>query len=67
MINPIERLWGVMHRRVTPNKCHATFARFTTAMLAFPARKVPKNWPCLRASVADNFRVIDPKDIRVVA
>jgi hypothetical protein len=38
MINPIEREWGVMQRQVTPNKCHATFAQFRTAMLAFLAR-----------------------------
>jgi len=51
---------------VTHNKCYATFARFRTAMLAFLTQEVPKNWPNFRESVTDNFRVIDPKDIRVL-
>jgi transposase len=65
-LNPIERLRGVMHRHVTHNKCYATFARFRTAMLAFLTQEVPKNWPNFRVSVTNNFRVIDPKDIRVL-
>jgi len=27
-LNPIERLWGVMHKHVTHNKCYATYAQF---------------------------------------
>jgi transposase len=42
-LNPIERLWGLMHRNVTHNKTYATCAQFS-----------------------DNFRVINPKDFRVV-
>jgi hypothetical protein len=28
--------------------------------------KVPKNWRSFRDSVTDNFRVINPKDFRVL-
>jgi hypothetical protein len=28
--------------------------------------KVPKNWASFRDSVTDNFRVINPKDFRVL-
>ena len=35
--NPIERLWGLMHRNVTHNKCYATCAQFADATLKFPA------------------------------
>jgi len=30
-------------------------------------RQNPKNWPDFADSVTDNFRVIDPKDFRVLA
>jgi hypothetical protein len=66
MINPIEKSWGVMHRHVTPNKCHAPFAQFRIATLAFPTREAPKNWPSVRRVCHREFRVIDPKDIRVL-
>ena len=65
-LNPIERLCGVMHRNVTHNKCYATCAQFTDATLAFLREKVPRNWPDLCDSVTDNFRVINPKDFRIV-
>ena len=28
-LNPIERLWGLMHRNVTHNKCYATCAQIS--------------------------------------
>jgi transposase len=34
-LNPIERLWGVMHKHVTHNKCYATCAQFADATLGF--------------------------------
>ncbi|MGI8568583.1 MAG: transposase [Methylocella sp.] len=64
-LNPIERLWGLMHRNVTHNKCYATCGQFTDATLDFLRAKVPKNWNRFRDSVTDNFRVISPKDFRV--
>src|SRR5215204_6564181 len=65
-LNPIERLWGLMHRNVTHNKCYATCAQFADATLGFLREKVPRNWPDLCDSVTDNFRVINPKDFRVM-
>ena len=66
-LNPIERLWGVMHKHVTHNKCYATFTQFADAMLSFLREQVPRNWANLRDSVTDNFRVISPNDFRVMA
>ena len=40
-LNPIERLWGLMHRNVTHNKCYATCAQFADATLSFLREKVP--------------------------
>ena len=65
-LNPIERLWGLMHRNVTHNKCYATCAQFADATLGFLRETVPRNWVDLCDSVTDNFRVINPKDFRVV-
>jgi len=65
-LNPIERLWGVMHKHVTHNKCYATCAQFADATLAFLRETVPRNWTDLCDSVTDNFRVINPKDFRVL-
>jgi transposase len=65
-LNPIERLWGLMHRNVTHNKCYATCAQFADATLGFLCETVPRNWADLCDSVTDNFRVINPKDFRVM-
>ena len=65
-LNPIERLWGVMHRHVTHNKCYATCAQFADATLDFLRVEVPRNWTDLCDYVSDNFRVISPRDFRVV-
>ncbi len=66
-LNPIERLWGLMHKNVTHNKCYAKFNGFCGAMLTFLREDVPKNWTSYRDTVTDNFRVINPKDFRVLA
>jgi transposase len=65
-LNPIERLWGVMHRNITHNKCYANCAEFAAATLDFLRDKVPRNWAQICDSVTDNFRIISPKDFRVL-
>jgi hypothetical protein len=61
-----ERLWGLMHRNVTHNKCYATCAQFADATLGFLREQVPRNWTHFCDSVTDNFRVISPKNFRVM-
>jgi len=65
-LNPIERLWGLMHKNVTHNRCYATFNEFCTAMLGFLKEDVPRNWRDLCDNVSDNFRIISPKNFRVL-
>jgi len=65
-LNPIERLWGLMHRHITHNKCYGSFKDFSSAMLTFLRDDVPKNWDTFCDRVTDNFRIIDPKDFRVL-
>ena len=66
-LNPIERLWGLMHKHVTHNKCYATCRQFADETFDFLRDKVPKNWSGFCDSVTDNFRVIKPGDFRVIA
>ena len=65
-LNPIERLWGLMHRNITHNTCYATCRQFADATLGFLREKVPRNWANFCDSVTDNFRVINPKYFRVM-
>jgi transposase len=65
-LNPIERLWGVMHRNVTHNKCYPTLTQFADATLGFLRHTVPRNWATICDSVTDNFRVIRRTDFRVM-
>ncbi len=65
-LDAIERLWGVMHKNVTHNKCYQTARDFANAILNFLRSEVPKNWHLYSDSVTDNFRVINPKDFRVL-
>jgi transposase len=66
-LDPIERLWGLMHRHCTHNKCYAGFKDFTRAVLTFLRETVPRNWHTYCDEVTDNFRIIDPADFRVLA
>jgi hypothetical protein len=63
---PDRAVLGLMHRHVTHNKCHATCGQFADAALDFLCDKVPKNWRNFRDSVTGNFRIINPKDFRVL-
>jgi len=66
-LNPIERLWGVMHKNITHNKTYGTCKEFAEATLNFLRDNVPRNWAKYHSTVTDNFRVISPKDFRVIA
>ena len=65
-LNPIERLWGLMHKTVTHNRCYATYNGFCEAVLGFLRNDVPSKWHMLCDSVSDNFRIISPEDFRVL-
>jgi transposase len=66
-LDSIERLWGLMHKHVTHNRCHETFADFSKAVLSFLREEVPRKWRVYCDAVSDNFRVISPTDFRVLA
>ncbi len=56
-----------MHKHVTHNKCHSTFADFSTAILTFLREELPLNWQLYCDEVTDNFRIISPKDFLILS
>jgi len=65
-LNPIERLWAVMHQHVTHNRFHQNQPQFAAAILAFFRQTIPKKWRDFRDQVTDNFRVISHEGFRVL-
>jgi len=65
-LNPIERLWGVMHKNVTHNRCYPSFNEFVTQILTFLRTHVPQKWTQFADQISDNFRVITPDTFRVI-
>jgi len=65
-LNPIERLWGVMHKHVTHNKFYQTQTKFAHAILAFFRQTILKEWKNFRDTVTDNFRIISHRNFRVL-
>ena len=66
-LNPIERAWGVMHSVVTHNKSYVTVSKFKAAIINFLTETLPNNWDQFTSRITDNFRVISPKNFRVMA
>jgi len=65
-LNPIERLWAVMHQHVTHNRCYHTQKQFAEAILAFFRKTLPKKWKDFRTQVTDNFRITSHQNLRVL-
>ena len=65
-LNPIERLWAVMHAHVTHNRFYSTQKQFADAILRFFRETIPKTWRKFRTKVTDNFRIISHQNFRVL-
>jgi hypothetical protein len=50
-----------MHKHITHNRCHETYADFRNAILTFLREEVPRNWRQHCDHVTDNFRIISPR------
>ncbi len=55
-----------MHKHMTHNSCHETFREFSDAILTFLCEEVPRNSRLYCDQVTDNFRIISPKDCRIL-
>ena len=65
-LNPIERLWAVLHQHVTHNRYYRSQKLFADAILAFMRETIPREWKNFRDTVSDNFRVITHEKFRVL-
>ena len=65
-LNPIERLWAVMHQHVTHNRHYPTQKQFANAILKFFRQTIQNEWETFRSQVSDNFRVITHDKFRVL-
>ena len=65
-LNPIERLWGVMHKWVTHNRHYSSFDQFTEAILGFFRKTLPEQWREFTDTVTDNFRIISLDEYKVI-
>jgi transposase len=65
-LNPIERLWKVMHEHVTHNRYYPTQKQFAEAILNFFRKTIPKKWQSLRDQITDNFRIVSNEQFRVL-
>ena len=57
-LNPIERLWKLMHEHVTYNQYYEKFAEFTDAVLNF-FKTIGRKKSILRSRITDNFQTIE--------
>jgi transposase len=65
-LNPIERLWGLMHKHLTHNRCFGSLSAFRREVLTFLRHKVPAAWDTFCDNVSDNFRIRNPNEFRIL-
>ena len=65
-LNPIERLWAVMHQYVTHNRHYPTQKQFADAVLRFFRETIPNEWKSFRSQVSDCFRIVTNENFRVL-
>ena len=57
-LNPVERLWKLMHEHVTYNQYYETFNDFTEAIKHF-FRHISKKKTILRSRITDKFQMLE--------
>lgn len=63
-LNPIERLWKIMHEQVTYNKYYQGFSDFTEAIKYF-FRHIGKKKSMLASRITDNFQTLAETNLAV--
>lgn len=56
-LNPIERLWKIMHERVSANQYYEKFSEFTLAIRKF-LKSIGRRKKILRARITDNLQIL---------
>jgi transposase len=57
-LNPIERLWKIMHEYVSNNKVYTDFKEFKQSILNFFNNTLPNIKPLLYNRITDNFHIL---------
>ena len=57
-LNPIERLWKIMHEQITYNRYYETFADFSSAVSSF-FKSVGRKKKILRERITDKFQIME--------
>ena len=65
-LNPIERLWHVLHNNVTRNRYYKTFNEFANSILTFCRETVANDWDKIASYVTDNFTIKSNKNLRII-
>jgi len=65
-LNPIERLWLLMHKTLTHNRCFNSFKAFRSKLLTFLRYDVPEKWDVFCDQITDNFQIRDPAQFRIL-
>lgn len=58
-LNPVERMWKLMHEQVRYNRYYPTFSEFTNATVNF-FKTIGRQKKILRGRITDNFQTILP-------
>ena len=56
-LNPVERVWKLMHENVRYNKYYGKFSEFTESTLEF-FKTIGRKKTILRARITDNFQIL---------
>ena len=56
-LNPIERLWKLLHESIRYNKYYGKFSEFTDATLGF-FKNIGRKKSILRSRITDNFQIL---------
>lgn len=65
-LNPIERLWHILHKNVTRNAYYPTFNAFSDAILRFCRQTIPKDWERIKSYVTDTFAPKSTQNLRFI-
>lgn len=63
-LNPIERLWKLMHENVRYNKYYGKFSEFTEATLSF-LKSIGRKKIILRNRITDNFQILHSPEFAI--
>jgi transposase len=65
-LNPIERLWHILHQRVTRNRYYKTYNSFCEAILTFCRQTIKVDWDKIKSYVTDNMTVKTNQNLKFI-